>query len=130
MSLLGATVNVTKSEQNTTGARSSFTPAGMLKLTNPVKPKAAKPRVCKDAGSVTVTSLGQLEKANSPIVISLELCVNKTLVRFIPPAKAPPPMVVTLSGMVMLVSPVQLLKAYSPMVITLSGMTILVKLSQ
>ena len=37
-------------------------------------------------------------------------------------------MLVTLSGIVMLVSPVQLRKAKSPMVVTLSGIVMLVKL--
>ena len=43
------------------------------------------------------------------------------------PLKADEPMVVTLSGMVMLVSPLQPRKAFWPMLIKLSGIVTLVK---
>ena len=49
-----------------------------------------------------------------------------TLVKTPQPVKADSPMLVTLSGMVMLVKP-QELKAELPMLVTLSGMVTLVK---
>ena len=48
------------------------------------------------------------------------------LVRALHPEKAPPPMLVTPSGIVMLVRPVQPEKAQSPMLVTLSGIVMLV----
>ena len=52
------------------------------------------------------------------------------LVRLVHKANASPPMVVTLSGMVILVRLVQLENAATPMLVTLSGMVMLVRLVQ
>ena len=53
-----------------------------------------------------------------------------TLVKEEQPAKAFPPMLVTLLGIVMLFKDLQPAKAYKPMLVTLSGIVMLVKDSQ
>ena len=52
------------------------------------------------------------------------------LIRLLQSLKAPPPMLVTLSGIVMLVRLLQSLKAQVPMLVTLSGILMLVRLVQ
>ncbi len=58
------------------------------------------------------------------------MLVNSALVRLVQSLNAHSPMLITLSGMVMEVSPVQSLNAYSPMLVTLEGMVMEVKLVQ
>ncbi len=57
------------------------------------------------------------------------LCGIVTLVSLVQPANALAPMLVTLLGIVTLVSPLQLWNALSPMLVTLVGIVTLVRLA-
>jgi len=72
--------------------------------------------------------LVQTEKAYTPMLVTLLGIV--TLISFSHQEKALKPMMVTLLGIVMLVRLVQLSKALSPMMVTLLGIVTLVRLVQ